>query len=189
MPNPSDDEIIGTMKLVLEKPENQGICNQGRGGLETSEFKTQVKASFNPNQQTYVGGKMLDFWGNDPFKPTTNTDGDLAICLIPGSAASLQRGAGSDASPSVAETAVAASTSEISEEKITKRPWPPTEPERFAEVRAVLVAHMESSPTTTAADIQAEFARVGEKRIKEILDTLVALGIAQEIGGKYSHMT
>ncbi len=88
------------------------------------------------------------------------------------------------ASPSP-ESAVASEAAVT--EGTTKRPWPPTEPERFAAVRDALIEHVEKNDHATAAAIQDEFARVGEKRIKEILDTLVALGVAQENNGKYSH--
>ena len=86
------------------------------------------------------------------------------------------------------ESAAAEAAPESSTESTTKRPWPPTEPERFAAVKAVLIERIEQGHSATAAEIQDEFARVGEKRIKEILDTLVMLGVAQEVDGKFSHM-
>lgn len=96
--------------------------------------------------------------------------------------AAIQRGVASDS-----ELATAEAGEETSAERTTKRPWPSTEPERFSAVRDVLIEHVEKNDHATAAAIQDEFARVGEKRIKEILDTLVALGVAQENNGKYSH--
>lgn len=189
----SDEEFFAQMKVHLDDilrnlPNREGFCDGG-GGYPVGSLLTDLMARYpDPGDKERARKSLIFVQNQAPFK-LTKKDSKVAVCLMQSMSASPQNAASARDFAGVTETALTDVTTEILEEKITKRPWPPTEPERFAEVRAVLVAHMESSPTTTAADIQAEFARVGEKRIKEILDTLVALGIAQEIGGKYSHMT
>jgi hypothetical protein len=132
--------------------------------------------AFNEDQWDAVWIDFLDAGGDSTVLDNGVTV--VHVCPLPARSRNLT---------SFVESASQSADAESSPDRTTKRPWPPTEPERFAAVRDALIEHVEKNDHATAAAIQDEFARVGEKRIKEILDTLVALGVAQENNGKYSH--
>lgn len=61
--------------------------------------------------------------------------------------------------------------------KVDQAPWPKTMPEQFAAVQDALAELGEASAT----QIAARFKGAGEKRVRPLLDSLVALGQAEQI--------
>jgi len=61
--------------------------------------------------------------------------------------------------------------------------WPAGDPERFV---AVLVALAALQKPAVVSDVQSKFARVGAKRIEEMLEILVALRLVNLAKGKYT---
>ncbi len=68
-------------------------------------------------------------------------------------------------------------------QKIQKRPWPPSLPERVSAVRAALA---DCAEPTDVADIARRFSKARKATIEEILETLVAVGQARQTDdGRY----
>jgi hypothetical protein len=69
----------------------------------------------------------------------------------------------------------------------TRKPWPPSLPEQMA---AVAQALAEAGTPLSEPDLAARFTGKGpwKKRLPEILQTLVALGRARQIGGQWNSL-